>query len=136
MSGFGKPWTTAQLNDLIKAGKVKGVVIPEKKSKRAKYSNEKVEYAGKVFDSKKEYARYRELELQLKKGIIGFLECQVPYELNEGGTHSLKYIADFRYVDAQTGQTIVEDSKGFKTREYLKKRRLMKKIYNITIKET
>lgn len=107
----------------------------EKKSGRAKYRNEKVEYDGRVFDSRKEYNRYRELLMLLKAGKIGMLELQVPYELNDGGTHSLKYIADFVYLDAETGEKIVEDVKGFRTRTYKKKCRLMKKIHNITIKE-
>lgn len=134
---WGKRWNIEQLKKLEQSGKIKIITpLPEKKSKRAKYHNKKVEYDGKVFDSKKEYKRYRELELLLKKGVIGFLECQVEYELNQGGQYSYKYIADFRYVLSETGETIVEDTKGFKTREYIKKRRLMKKVHGITIKET
>lgn len=137
MGGWGKHWTLDDLKKLEQSGKIKIVSpLPEKKTKRAKYKNKKVEYDGKVFDSKKEYLRYRELEVLLKQGIIGLLECQVSYELNPGGTHSLSYIADFRYVLAETGETIVEDTKGYKTREYLKKRRLMKKVHGIMIKET
>lgn len=71
-----------------------------------------------------------------KQGLIGLLEMQVPFELNPGGTHSLKYIADFVYYDSLTGERVVEDAKGFRTREYLKKRRLMKKVLGIEIKET
>lgn len=130
-------WNWDKLKKLEEQGKIRVLSPkPEKTSKRAKYRNEKVEYDGKTFDSKKEYQRYRELELLLKKGIIGFLECQVEYELNEGGQYSYKYIADFRYVLAETGETIVEDAKGFRTAEYKKKRRLMKKVHGITIKET
>lgn len=106
-----------------------------KKAKRAKYNNEKVEYEGKVFDSRREYNRYRELLILLKAGAIGQLRLQVPYELNEGGTHSYKYVADFVYMDSVAGE-IIEDCKGFRTREYEKKSRLMKKIYGIIIKET
>jgi hypothetical protein len=60
---------------------------------------------------------------------------QVPYELNEGGTFSYKYVADFVYTDTHTGDTIIEDVKGFRTREYLKKKKLMKKVYEIDIVE-
>lgn len=136
MSKWGKHWTLEQLKKLEQSGRIKiETKLPEKTSKRAKYKNKKVEYDGKMFDSKKEYQRYRELELLLKKGVIGMLECQVEYQLNEGGTHSLKYIADFRYISAETGETIVEDVKGFLTKEYKKKRRLMKSVHGITIKE-
>lgn len=105
------------------------------KAKRSKYNSTKAEFDGEVFDSKKELNRYKELLLLLKAGEIGHLERQVPFELNEGGSHSLKYYADFVYLITSTGEKIVEDAKGYRTREYLKKKRLMKKIHNITIKE-
>ncbi len=91
---------------------------------------------GIVFDSEREAKRYGELKLLLKAGEIWLLETQVSFELNEGGSHSLKYIADFVYLDSRTGEKIIEDCKGFRTKEYLKKRRLMKKIYGIQILET
>lgn len=102
---------------------------------KSKYGNQKQEVDGILFDSAREAKRYKELMLLLKAGVIGLLRRQVPYELNEGGSHSLKYIADFVYVESETGETVVEDSKGFRTREYIKKRKLMLKIHNIKIKE-
>lgn len=104
--------------------------------KKSKYGNNKKEVDWILFDSEKEAKRFGELKLLAKAGAIGLLELQVPYELNQGGTHSLKYIADFRYIDARTGETVVEDTKGHLTREYLKKRRLMAKVHGIKIKET
>jgi len=105
------------------------------KQNRSKYHNNKTEVDGEVFDSEKEAKRWIELKMLLKVGEIGLLRRQVEYELNEGGTHSLVYIADFVYMVVKTGETIVEDAKGFLTREYKKKRRLMKKVHGITIKE-
>jgi len=107
-----------------------------KPGKKSKYSSTKTQVEGIVFDSKKEARRYKELLILLKAGEIGLLQRQVPYELNEGGSHSLKYIADFVYINTSTGKTIVEDCKGYKTKEYIKKRRLMKNIHGIVIKET
>ena len=133
-------WTEEDLNRKLQEGKIRGFTVQNKpvdqpKKRRAKYNNQKVEYEGHVFDSKREYLRYRELLLLLKAGQIGQLRLQVPYELNPGGTHSYKYIADFVYIDKDAG-LIVEDCKGALTPVYKKKRRLMKKIHNITIKET
>ena len=105
------------------------------KKKRSKYGNEKIEVDGEEFDSKKEANRWVDLRLLLKAGEIGLLRRQVEYELNQGGTHSLIYKADFTYMMVKTGETVVEDTKGFLTREYKKKRRLMKKVHGITIKE-
>lgn len=107
----------------------------EKKPVKSKYGNSKTEVDGIVFDSAKEAGRYKELLLLRKAGLIGIIQLQVPYELNDGGRHSLRYIADFVYVDAVTGKTVVEDVKGFRTREYLKKKRLMLKVHNIEITE-
>jgi hypothetical protein len=129
-------WTIDILNDKVKKGKIRGYSIVGKGQKtNSKYGNEKTEVGGILFDSRREAKRYKELLILLKAGVIGLLERQISYELNEGGTHSLKYVADFRYILCATGETVVEDSKGYKTREYLKKKRLMKKIHNITITE-
>lgn len=127
--------------DDIKRSKVAGInqhLFTDKESKarkKSKYSNSKVEFNGEIFDSKKELNRYKELLLLEKVKEIVDLERQIPFELNEGGSHSLKYYADFVYRIPSTGEKIVEDAKGYRTREYLKKKRLMKKIHNITIHE-
>lgn len=109
--------------------------VEELPVKRSKYGNSKTVVDGIEFDSAKEAIRYKTLRLLLKSGDIGLLRCQVEYELNPGGSHSLKYIADFVYIITANGETVVEDVKGFRTREYKKKRRLMKKVHGIVIKE-
>jgi len=105
------------------------------KKKRSKYGNTETEVDGEKFDSKKEAEYYKTLLLRQKAGEIGLIKRQVDYELNEGGTHSLIYRADFVYMIMATGETEVADTKGFLTREYKKKRRLMKKVHGIIIKE-
>ncbi len=107
----------------------------EKPKKRHKYGANKTEVDGIVFDSAKEAKRYKELKLLLKAGSIGLLERQVRFQLNNGGQFSYEYVADFVYLDHATGKKVVEDAKGFRTKEYLKKKRLMKKLHNIQIKE-
>lgn len=103
--------------------------------KKHKYGAKRTEVNGIVFDSAKEAKRYRELLVLAKAGVIGLLELQVTFELNEGGSHSLKYIADFVYRMQDTGEKIVEDAKGYRTVEYKKKKRLMLKVHNIKINE-
>ena len=102
--------------------------------KKGKYGNKKVDYDGYIFDSQKECARYLELKMLVAIGEVTDLKLQVPYELNEGGTHSYKYIADFVYM--RGGKEVVEDVKGYKTVIYKKKKKLMLKIYGIEILET
>ena len=102
---------------------------------KSKYSNKRVEVDGEHLDSKREAKRWSELLLLLRTGQIHQLARQVHYELNAGGTHSLLYKADFVYQDKRTGETVVEDAKGFKTKEYKKKRNLMLKVWGITVIE-
>lgn len=108
---------------------------PKKDKKRSKYNASITEVDGIKFDSKKEATRYRELQLLLKAGEIGLLQLQVPFELNEGGSHSLKYVADFVYIRTKTGEKVIEDAKGYRTEIYRKKKRLMKKVHDIEIRE-
>lgn len=93
-----------------------------------------------TFDSVKEYKRYRELLLLQKAGAITGMQRQVKYELiptqRIGGKvaeRACTYIADFVYQE--NGETVVEDTKGFKTPEYIIKRKLMLWIHHIRIKE-
>lgn len=101
----------------------------------AKYGNKKTVVDGVTFSSKREAARYGVLKLLERNGEIGALELQPPYRLEVNGTLVCKYVADFRYVDLRTGETVVEDAKGFKTREYNIKKKLVKAVHGIEIRE-
>lgn len=105
-----------------------------------KYKAKKITVDGIVFDSQKEASRYRELRLLEQAGAIEDLQMQVAFELIPKQTEkgkcverSCKYIADFVY--REKGQMIVEDVKGFKTPEYTIKRKLMRFIHGIGIRE-
>ncbi len=129
------PITEKQLQGLKVLGKIKGYSvqrIPELQ-KKSKYGNKKVEFDGYVFDSKRELSHYLVLRMMAKTGVITDLKLQVAFELNDGGTHSLKYIADFTYME--NGVYKVVDVKGYKTKIYLKKKKLMKKVHGIEIIE-
>jgi len=109
----------------------------------SKYGAKKVTYDGKSFDSQKEAQRYAELRLLERGKVISDLKCQksfqlIPNQYDENGKlieRAVKYVADFVYTDKKTGQRIVEDTKGFKTKEYIIKRKLMLKEYGIRIRE-
>lgn len=102
--------------------------------------------------SKKEHLRAAQLKLWQRAGIISNLREQVPFELipaqyAECGSdlkghpvrlcveRSVKYIADFIYTFNETGETVVEDTKGVRTKEYIIKRKLMLFIHGIRISE-
>lgn len=119
-----------------------------------KYHNKKITYNGEQFDSKKEFRRYCELVLLQKANEITNLQRQVVFELvpaqyeyyeecTKNGKikqkqrlieRPIKYIADFVYIE-NNGNMVVEDTKGYKSKEYIIKRKLMMYVHNIKIKE-
>lgn len=101
----------------------------------SKFGNVKVETDGRKFDSKAEAARYRVLKDMERVGIISGLRMQVPYPLRVRGELITTYVADFVYCD-NGGSVIVEDVKGFRTREFIIKKKLMKAVNGIDILET
>lgn len=78
-----------------------------------------------------EHARWEQLKIMLRAGIISCLERQVPFILapsviiNGRKRPPLKYVADFVYVVTETGARVIEDVKGFETEGYRIKRHLM-----------
>lgn len=126
----------------------------------SKYKNRMiVTPSGEVFDSQREAKRYLNLKLLEKSGAIRDLKRQVPFELiptqreenqevykrgkkkgqpKEGKIleKAVVYYADFTYRDTKTGEFVVEDAKGIRTKEYIIKRKLMLYVHNIRIKET
>lgn len=104
-----------------------------------KYSNIKTMTAdGIKHDSRKEARRWVELTLLQRAGEISDLKRQVKYELipKQEGERAVTYIADFVYIDNKTGNTVIEDCKGFKTDVYKLKKKLFQYRYGIKIKET
>lgn len=107
-----------------------------------KYHNKKITRDGETFDSVKEYRRWFELKLLERAGKITYLKRQNTFTLipaqkdpatNKVIERSCDYIADFTYW--QDGQFIVEDTKGYKTKDYIIKRKLMLWVHGIRIKE-
>ena len=105
-----------------------------------KYHAKKTELDGITFDSRKEAQRYAELRLLERSGAIHNLQQQVRYELipaqkKDGKTveRACHYIADFVYEE--NGKTVVEDVKGYRTKEYVLKRKLMLQVHGIEVRE-
>lgn len=107
--------------------------------KRGKFGNKKTEVDGEKFDSLKESARYQHLKLLSSEGLIQNLKRQVVYQLRVNDILVCRYIADFVYRTADENPiTVVEDVKSEITRKhpvYRLKKKLMKAIYNIEIRE-
>lgn len=122
-----------------------------------KYKNRKITTADGIFDSRKEYKRYRELEMLQRVGGITDLKRQVKFVLipaqyeetdevyTKGKKKGLKkrgsllerecsYYADFTYKE--NGKLVVEDVKGVRTKDYIVKRKMMLYFYGLKIRET
>lgn len=121
----------------------------------SKYKNRKVTVGGEVFDSQREYSRYRELILLVRAGKIHNLFRQVKFELIPAQYESyerfsdktgkrlkdgkrcvekaVNYIADFVYWEGDV--MVVEDAKGVRTDEYILKRKLMLVVHGVKIRE-
>lgn len=87
------------------------------------------------FASKREAARFQELQLLQAGGEITDLKVQPGFRLEVNGDLICTYKADFAYRDKQ-GLPVTEDCKGFKTPVYRLKKKLMKACYGIAILET
>ena len=111
-----------------------------------KYNAKKIVCDGQRFDSKAEFHRWQELKLLEASGAIENLRRQVEYvlipEQREPGDGKKKgkllerkcsYFADFVYE--KDGETVVEDTKGVKTKEYVIKRKLLLERHGIRISE-
>ena len=119
-----------------------------------KYYNKKCTVNGIIFDSRKEARRYQELLLLQRAGVIKNLQRQVKYVLIPAQYESYErygkngqeltpgkklverecaYVADFVYVE--DGKTVIEDTKGMKTKDYIIKRKLMLYTHGIRIRE-
>ena len=128
------------------------------RSSKLKYGSKKTILDGIAFDSKKEANRWAELKILEKAGKIEDLRRQVKFVLipaqyedstevyqrgpNKGKPkrgklleHECSYVCDFAYRVTETDRTVVEDTKGFRTKDYVIKRKLMLERYKIRIQE-
>lgn len=108
-----------------------------------KFRNKKVTTDEGVFDSKFEYDYWIILKERRKRGEISDLKRQVSFELIPRQSamvevqlktktklkevfyeHPVTYVADFVYWE--NGEQVIVDTKGFRTPDYIIKRKLMR----------
>ena len=114
-----------------------------KPAKKSKYGNKRVTVDGIKFDSKREAGRWVVLCRRLSAGEIIDLKRQVKIPLlgRDDGVKTptgrqAHYIADFTYTDLTlNGVHVIEDAKGFPTKEYLLKRAILS-AQGVEIEET
>lgn len=100
---------------------------------KSKFNNNKIIIDEIKFDSKKEAQRYLVLKEMLEQDLIKDLALQPKFILQDkfkhnGKTHrKIEYVADFSYTRVEDDKYIIEDVKGFKTREFRMKEKLLLK---------
>ena len=100
------------------------------KIRKSKYRANKTSIDGHTFDSKKEADYYCELKLKLQaKEIKGF--CLQPTFILAPG---LKYKADFVVFNDDNTYDVI-DVKGFKTKEYIAKKKVFEDKFDLKITE-
>lgn len=98
--------------------------------KQSKYKSNKTEVDGFVFDSKKEASYYVDLKAQKKGGLVTMFLRQVPFHLPGNVLYKLDFL-----VFWSKGEVEFVDVKGFKTKEYLIKKKMVESAYGISITE-
>jgi hypothetical protein len=97
-----------------------------------KFNATKTVLDGIRFDSKKEARYYQDLLLRQKaeNGDVLFFLRQIAFYLPGG----VRYVCDFQ-VFKRDGSVSFVDVKGFKTREYMTKKKLVESLYPVQIEE-
>lgn len=88
---------------------------------------------GIVFDSRKEARHYQLLKARMEAGEISDLMLQVPFRLTVPGQKTIRYVCDFVYLEA--GRVVYVDVKGYRTREYEAKKRLLQALHGVVLTE-
>ena len=110
-----------------------GIFLPKKGGNKYRAKKRKVD--GITFDSIGESKRYGFLKLMEKRGVISDLKVHYKFEIKVEGEKVCSYEADFTYYKHL--DWIVEDFKSDATRTplYRLKKKLMKAVFRIEIKE-
>lgn len=108
-------------------------------ARRSKFGSKKYETMGITFDSVGEGHHYERLVLLQRAGDILTIKRQVEYDLIikdlDGKDFVLEsYRADF-VVEFANGDTEIQDYKGFRTKEYIRKKKWMKRVLGLDIVE-
>lgn len=105
---------------------------------RSKFGNIRSTYAGRIFASKREAGhaaildamkRAREPHQRVKSVVYQY---RIPVVVN--GVKICVYVADF-YVLFADGHKEIHETKGFRTRDYILKKKLVEAIYGEEIHE-
>lgn len=98
--------------------------------KKNKFNAKSIVIDGHRFPSLKEAQRYNELKLLVKAGKIKNLELQpkfeiIPKQKYRGKTlRKAEYTPDFKYLDIDNNEWVIEEVKGMPTVDYVLRKKL------------
>jgi hypothetical protein len=118
---MGNKWTLKDIEDFSKKKANAGQTL----NIRTKYNNVKTD----GFDSKKEAAYFAELKIKEKAGLVTAIQCQVRFKLSV-----CVYVADFVYLNLESGCWDTVDVKGVRTATYRLKQKMMENELKIKVK--
>lgn len=108
--------------------------LRQQEKKPSKYRNCRTVVDGIAFDSTAEAKRWGVLKLLQAGGQISRLQRQVNFPIVIDGALVTTYRADFVYFE--DNHRVIEDVKGFRTKEYILKKKLVEACYRgVTIIE-
>jgi hypothetical protein len=123
------------LNESRPSGRIPKSITEALPPSPSKMRNVRTQVDGITFDSLDEAARYGELKIEERVGLITNLRVHKPFRLVVNGVHVCDYESDFTY--RRDGMLVVEDVKspGTITYAYRIKKKLMLAIHGIAIQE-
>lgn len=135
--------TQVEFNQLLKnLGRAPLVLDSSSQSeKKHKYGAKSVVVDGHKFPSLLEARCYADLQIQWQGGVLTEPLRQVRFSLGRWHTLGAKksrerfYIADFVAIVIRSGELIIVEAKGYKSREYLRKKSMILELYGICIRE-
>jgi hypothetical protein len=98
----------------------------------SKYRAKPTVVDGKRFASKREAEHY--IVLKSDRDVVD-LELQPRFKIVVNNQLICTYVADFRFRRKKSGTKHVQDVKGFRTREYIIKKKLVKAALGIEVEE-
>ena len=122
---------TARVSERLAASLASQRATPPR---RSKFGNKPTVVDDIRFASGREARRYRTLKLLQQAGEISDLALQPRFPLVVNGKLVCTYVGDFSYL-TKSGQRVVEDAKGHRTREYINKANLFEALHGFAIVE-
>jgi DNA-binding transcriptional ArsR family regulator len=123
------------LKETSDAGRSAEQIVEDGSASSSKMRNIRTQVDGITFDSLDEAARYGELKIEERAGLIVDLRVHKPFRLVVNDVHVCDYESDFAY--RRDEKLVVEDVKspGTITYAYRIKKKLMLALYGIQILE-